>query len=119
MVTIYFTVALVLHCVLSYSSSCQLSRCNIVMFLILLHHREDLIKTGAQLVMRRKQLISELAFIYPIVEVSIFIKLLDDRKMYRIYVDVIFFYLIYNTKSYIIWNPSFHASNYKLNPFLR
>jgi hypothetical protein len=32
--------------------------------------REDLIKTGAQLVMRRKQLISELAFIYPIREVS-------------------------------------------------
>lgn len=34
------------------------------------HSREELIKTGAQLVMRRKQLISELAFIYPIVEVS-------------------------------------------------
>ena len=31
--------------------------------------REDLIKSGAQLVMRRKQLISELAFIYPIREV--------------------------------------------------
>ena len=32
--------------------------------------REDLIKTGAQLVMRRKQLIAELAHIYPIHEVS-------------------------------------------------
>ncbi len=31
--------------------------------------REDLIKTGAQLVMRRKQLIAELAHIYPINEV--------------------------------------------------
>ena len=34
--------------------------------------REDLIKTGAQLVMRRKQLISELAHIYPINDVRTF-----------------------------------------------
>mgnify|MGYP001553296116 CR=1 FL=1 len=34
------------------------------------HKREGLIKTGAQLVLRRKQLIAELAYIYPIVEVK-------------------------------------------------
>ena len=33
--------------------------------------REELIKSGAQLVMRRKQLISELTFIYPINEVGV------------------------------------------------
>ena len=32
--------------------------------------REDLIKTGAVMVLRRKELIAELAFIYPIVEVQ-------------------------------------------------
>ena len=46
--------------------------------------REELIKSGAQLVMRRKQLISELAFIYPIQEVRLVNYLLQFTSLFCI-----------------------------------
>lgn len=33
--------------------------------------RDELIKTGAQLVLRRKQLLAELMFIYPVMQVTV------------------------------------------------
>lgn len=53
---------------------------------------DELIKTGAQLVLRRKQLLAELMLIYPVIQVAIHhILLLHISYMY----SLIFFVIIF------------------------